>query len=149
MVPLVLFPCAGLARAQNSSANYAFLLGSGFLCDPGDSSTCPATPRAGRMHPNRVHKDHSGINLGRCHVPQPTREKFTVDVVALGAACLAVWLVWPHTPLLRQLVGFVLAVYIFFWVCRFIILLVTALRRRKTSEASRLRIRAGGSGASH
>jgi hypothetical protein len=45
VVVLVLFPCAGLARAQNSSA-YTFVLGSGFLCDPSDSSTCPATAKA-------------------------------------------------------------------------------------------------------
>ena len=45
VVALVLFPCARLARAQHSLA-YSFVLGSGFLCDPGDSSTCPATAKA-------------------------------------------------------------------------------------------------------
>jgi hypothetical protein len=34
------------ARAQNSSANYTFLVASGFLCDPGDSATCPAVVRS-------------------------------------------------------------------------------------------------------
>ena len=64
---------------------------------------------------------------------QPTPEEFTFDVLPFWVACLGVWLVWPHNPLLRQLVGFVLAVYIFFWGCRFVIMLVTALRVRKTS----------------
>ena len=32
--------------AQTSDSNYIFLLSSGFLCDPGDSSTCPATAKA-------------------------------------------------------------------------------------------------------
>ena len=32
--------------AQNKSSNYVFLLASGFLCDPGDSSTCPASAKA-------------------------------------------------------------------------------------------------------
>jgi len=39
---LALFLSAGSARAQNSPANYTFLLASGLLCDPGDSATCPA-----------------------------------------------------------------------------------------------------------
>lgn len=43
---LILFACAGLTRAQNSLANYTFILASGFLCDPGDSSACPATAKA-------------------------------------------------------------------------------------------------------
>jgi len=33
---------AGPARAQSSSANYTFLVAAGFLCDSGDSATCPA-----------------------------------------------------------------------------------------------------------
>ncbi|MBZ5544149.1 MAG: hypothetical protein LAO07_10785 [Acidobacteriia bacterium] len=36
----------GAALAQSSSANYAFLVGAGFLCDPGDSATCPAVARS-------------------------------------------------------------------------------------------------------
>lgn len=32
--------------AQNDSSKYVFLLASGFLCDPGDSSTCPARAKA-------------------------------------------------------------------------------------------------------
>jgi len=34
------------ATAQSNNSNYMFLLASGFLCDPGDSSTCPATVKA-------------------------------------------------------------------------------------------------------
>jgi hypothetical protein len=34
------------AAAQSNTGNYIFLLASGFLCDPGDSSTCPATAKA-------------------------------------------------------------------------------------------------------
>jgi hypothetical protein len=37
---------AGLATAQTKSDNYTFLLGSGFLCDGNDASTCPATAKA-------------------------------------------------------------------------------------------------------
>ena len=37
---------AGSARAQNTSANYTFLVASGFLCDPGDSATCPAVVKS-------------------------------------------------------------------------------------------------------
>ena len=36
----------GPARAQNSPANYTFLVASGFLCDPGDSATCPAVVKS-------------------------------------------------------------------------------------------------------
>jgi len=34
------------AAAQGNSSNYVFLLASGFLCDPGDTSTCPAAVKA-------------------------------------------------------------------------------------------------------
>jgi hypothetical protein len=34
------------AAAQSNTGNYIFLLASGFLCDPGDSSSCPATAKA-------------------------------------------------------------------------------------------------------
>jgi hypothetical protein len=34
------------AVAQSNNSNYIFLLASGFLCDPGDSSTCPAMAKA-------------------------------------------------------------------------------------------------------
>jgi hypothetical protein len=37
---------ASPATADSSSANYNFLVASGFLCDPNDSSTCPAVARA-------------------------------------------------------------------------------------------------------
>jgi hypothetical protein len=43
---LAMFLCAGLVRAQNSPANYTFLLASGFLCDPGDSAACPAETKS-------------------------------------------------------------------------------------------------------
>ena len=46
LLTLVSFACAGLAKAQDSSVHYTFILGSGFLCDPGDSSACPATAKA-------------------------------------------------------------------------------------------------------
>jgi hypothetical protein len=41
---IFLFPL--LAMAQSNNSNYIFLLASGFLCDPGDSSTCPATAKS-------------------------------------------------------------------------------------------------------
>jgi len=40
---IVLFACP--ATAQSNIGNYVFLVASGFLCDPGDSSTCPATAK--------------------------------------------------------------------------------------------------------
>jgi hypothetical protein len=43
---VILFLCAGPARAQDSSANYTFLVASGLLCDPGDSATCPAVVKS-------------------------------------------------------------------------------------------------------
>ena len=43
---LAMFLAGDSARAQNSSANYTFLVASGFLCDPGDSATCPAVVRS-------------------------------------------------------------------------------------------------------
>ena len=44
---LVVILCALPARSQSSSAgNYTFLVAAGFLCDPGDSSTCPAAAKS-------------------------------------------------------------------------------------------------------
>jgi hypothetical protein len=43
---LALFLGAGPSGAQNNSTNYTFLVGAGFLCDQGDSSTCPAVVRS-------------------------------------------------------------------------------------------------------
>jgi len=36
---------ASPAAAQSNNSNYIFLLASGFLCEPGDTSTCPATAK--------------------------------------------------------------------------------------------------------
>jgi hypothetical protein len=41
---IVLF--AFLVGAQSNNGNYVLLLASGFLCDPGDSSTCPGTAKS-------------------------------------------------------------------------------------------------------
>ena len=43
---VILFLSAGLARAQTSSANYSFVVASGFLCDPGDSGNCLAVAKS-------------------------------------------------------------------------------------------------------
>ena len=43
---LALFLAAIPALAQSSSGDYIFLLGSGFLCDLGDSSACPGVVRS-------------------------------------------------------------------------------------------------------
>jgi hypothetical protein len=43
---LALFLGAGPARAQNSSADYIFLVASGFLCDLGDSAACPGVVKS-------------------------------------------------------------------------------------------------------
>ena len=46
MPSLTLCLCAGSARAQISSANYTFVVASGFLCDSGDSGSCPAVAKS-------------------------------------------------------------------------------------------------------
>jgi hypothetical protein len=46
LATLILFLWAGSARAQTSSANYTFVVASGFLCDPGDSGSCPAVSKS-------------------------------------------------------------------------------------------------------
>ena len=43
---LAVLLCAGAAEAQDNSSNYTFLVASGFLCDPGDSATCPAVVKS-------------------------------------------------------------------------------------------------------
>jgi hypothetical protein len=43
---LILFLCAGSARAQISSTNYTFVVASGFLCDPVDSGSCAAAAKS-------------------------------------------------------------------------------------------------------
>ncbi len=43
---LAMFPGAVPATTPSSSANYTFLVASGFLCDSGDSATCPAVVRS-------------------------------------------------------------------------------------------------------
>jgi hypothetical protein len=41
-----MFLAAIPALAQNSSGDYVFLISSGFLCDSGDSSACPAVVKS-------------------------------------------------------------------------------------------------------
>jgi hypothetical protein len=43
---LAMFLGAGPARAQNNPSDYTFLLASGFVCNPGDSATCPAVVKS-------------------------------------------------------------------------------------------------------
>lgn len=46
-VPLLSIAIAVIpAMAQSNNGDYIFLLASGFLCDPGDSSTCPAAVKS-------------------------------------------------------------------------------------------------------
>jgi hypothetical protein len=45
---LAMFLGPGPARAQNNPSNYTFLLASGFVCDPGDSATCPAVVKSAK-----------------------------------------------------------------------------------------------------
>jgi hypothetical protein len=46
-VPSVfLFLCAGSAGGQTISANYSFVVASGFLCESGDSGSCPAVTKS-------------------------------------------------------------------------------------------------------
>lgn len=46
VLSLILFLCGGLARGQISSANYTFVMASGFLCNSGDSGSCPAIAKS-------------------------------------------------------------------------------------------------------
>lgn len=46
MPSLILYLCAGSTNAQTSSANYAVLVASGFLCDASDSGSCPAIAKS-------------------------------------------------------------------------------------------------------
>jgi hypothetical protein len=46
MPSVVILLSAVAAMAQNTSANYAFLLASGFLCDASDSGACPALAKS-------------------------------------------------------------------------------------------------------
>ena len=43
---LILFFSATSAGAQSSSANYTLVVASGFLCDPGESGSCPAIAKS-------------------------------------------------------------------------------------------------------
>jgi hypothetical protein len=43
---LTILLCASSAVAQNNDSNFLFVLASGFLCDPGESSACPATAKS-------------------------------------------------------------------------------------------------------
>jgi len=43
---LVICLAAGAVMAQNGGGDYLFLIASGFLCDSGDSSACPAVVRS-------------------------------------------------------------------------------------------------------
>jgi hypothetical protein len=43
---VILFLNTGLAKAQTTSANYSFVVASGFLCDPGDSGNCLAVAKS-------------------------------------------------------------------------------------------------------
>jgi hypothetical protein len=46
-VPIWVISAAAIpARAQNSATGYMLLVASGFLCDPGDASTCPAVVKS-------------------------------------------------------------------------------------------------------
>jgi hypothetical protein len=43
---LAILLCASTLAAQSSDNNFLLLLASGFLCDPGDASACPATAKS-------------------------------------------------------------------------------------------------------
>lgn len=43
---LAMLLCASPLAAQNNANNFLFLLASGFLCDPGEASACPATVKS-------------------------------------------------------------------------------------------------------
>ena len=45
-VPSLILVLCGSARAQSPSANYTFVVASGFLCDPSDSGSCPAVAKS-------------------------------------------------------------------------------------------------------
>lgn len=45
MLALVILPWTSMATGQSNFPNYIFLVASGFLCDSGDASTCPAAAK--------------------------------------------------------------------------------------------------------
>lgn len=46
MPSVILFLCTASAGAQINSTSYALVVASGFLCDPGDSGSCPAIAKS-------------------------------------------------------------------------------------------------------
>src|SRR3984957_6457567 len=46
VLSVILFFCASPARPQMSPGKYTFVVASGFLCDPGDSGSCPAVAKS-------------------------------------------------------------------------------------------------------
>lgn len=77
-----------------ASANYDFLLASGFLCDPSDSATCPAVARAGNGETVEINGagtlDAAGKSVNAAGAF--TRKGPTGDIVTTG--------VWTATGLL-------------------------------------------------
>ncbi len=43
---MILFLCCASAGAQINSTKYTFVVASGFLCEPGDSGSCPAVAKS-------------------------------------------------------------------------------------------------------
>ena len=62
---LVMFLVVNAARAQNISADYTFLVASGFLCD---SATCPAAVRSANDDSYEMSGAGTFNKIGRAHV---------------------------------------------------------------------------------
>jgi hypothetical protein len=95
-VTAFLIPVIGASPvlAENDSATYNFLVGSGFLCDPNDSSTCPAVARAASG--DTIELSGAGtLSLANQSVTAAgafTQKSSTGEVVATG--------IWTSTELL-------------------------------------------------
>jgi hypothetical protein len=94
MAFLVLVTSASPVLADNAPANYNFLVASGFLCDPNDSTTCPAVARA--ANGDTIELSGAGtLSLANKSITAGgafTRKSSTGEIVATG--------VWTATELL-------------------------------------------------
>ena len=84
---VAIFLLAFPVLAQNDSSNYVFLLASGFLCDPGDSSTCPARAKANQGDSYEL----SGAGTFNAQNRSATAGFEPYFATALGAVWSAAW----------------------------------------------------------
>ena len=80
---LAMFLATGSAKAQNSSAQYTFLVASGLLCNPDDSATCPVVVKVGKR---RHLRDERCGNVRRARQVGHSRRNFCPQVLGWNRA---------------------------------------------------------------